>query len=93
MGDNQDGCPVVTNKSEDCSGCPISNQSPDSKNVQHALNIGDMPTGQERQPNQSMDLSRRRAVSNIEKASNLVNALLIYMNSCSNIVPAAFIID
>ena len=55
------GCPV---KSSDPNGekltCPVS--SHDIPNI-----IGDLPTGQERQPNQKVDLSVRRAVSNIEK--------------------------
>ena len=79
---SQNECPVNTKSKEKDnekekekeyeSECPVKHN--DIPNI-----IGDLPTGQERQPNQKVDLSVRRAVSNIDKVRYCMS-LIIQIN-------------
>lgn len=70
---NNSGCPVDHNNSGNADECPVMHRGDtSSKACEHAMSIGDMPTGQQRQPGQTKMLSTTRNVSHIDKVSYVV---------------------
>jgi len=79
MSDKDNGCPVDHKSSSgNVDECPVmhkdssggsSGTGTGSKTCEHAMSIGDMPTGQQRQPGQTKMLSTTRNVSHIDKVS------------------------